>query len=475
MKLKLNAMYRVSISAVALFGLVLCSVSAAVDLPKRPVAQKPPSVAQCFAYRTKGGDAYQIACYPDVNGCAGAKSNYQNNPAVETLGCAPEVYCYTYNVGGKSSACYLDGAQCTNARNNFAKNARDVGSCVANSKAGAPATQFAQAYTPPPPPPSRTQSPPPPPPPPPSMSRVPPPPPSQTHGVSPPPPSHVASGRYRVTINGIHANKQTWDTPLQTDGKGDEVLVMVDLTEVSSANNSLGQTRSIMSRTYGDINNIPNRIKAGSLSNKGGIKDGDDIPYSQPWRRQAPPSNDQFPMLVWEGALLDGQNGVLIIPAIWEEDSSDIAVSAINRVGNAVGSTLNPISDVLTNENYSAYRNMVFGLVGGPVVSQLSNLIGNIAPGMNPTNTMNLITNRLGSAVSKIIGVSKDRPIGMILSGGSYIFNPQVITLNYRTAEAALGPNAIQQYGPGIIALQYRDEQRLAGDYTLYLQIEKVQ
>lgn len=189
MKLKLNAMCRMSISAVALFGLVLCSVSVAVDLPKRPVAQKHSSAAQCFAYRTKGGDAYQIACYPDVNGCAGAKSNYQNNPAVETLGCAPEVYCYTYNVGGKSSACYLDGAQCTDARNNFAKNARDVGSCVANSKAGAPVTQFAQAYTPPPPPPSRTQSPPPPPPPPQSMSRVPPPPPpAQTHNAAPPPP-----------------------------------------------------------------------------------------------------------------------------------------------------------------------------------------------------------------------------------------------------------------------------------------------
>lgn len=115
MGLQLHTRHQITNSIVALLGLVLCGASMAAGLlPPPPGKQpmQPPALAQqsssgaeqCFAYRTKGSDAWQIACYPNANGCASAKSNYQNNPAVEAMGCASAVYCFTYNVGGKPGA-----------------------------------------------------------------------------------------------------------------------------------------------------------------------------------------------------------------------------------------------------------------------------------------------------------------------------------------------------------------------------------
>jgi hypothetical protein len=146
--------------------------------------------SSCFAYRTKGGDAFQIACYPDAAACANTLTNYQHNPSVEAFGCAPQVYCFTYNQDNRSSACYLDGNQCVAQRNQMASRGGNVGLCVSNTTPGAPKIQLAQGTPPPPPPQTHGAVPPPPPPPSQTHGAVPPPPPppSQTHGAVPPPP-----------------------------------------------------------------------------------------------------------------------------------------------------------------------------------------------------------------------------------------------------------------------------------------------
>lgn len=152
----------------ALLALVLAGSS----LP----AQAAPS--SCFAYRTKGGDAFQLACYQDAAACTSAKTDYQRNPSIEATGCAPQIYCFTYNQGSKSSACYLDGNQCVTQRNLMASHGGNVGLCVSNTAPGTPRIQLAQGT---PPPPSGGGS-------------MPLPPPPGGHSVPPPPPAPANAG-----------------------------------------------------------------------------------------------------------------------------------------------------------------------------------------------------------------------------------------------------------------------------------------
>lgn len=164
----------------------------------KPAPPPPPTAStSCYAYRTRGGDAWQIACYPSTAACASNMADYQRKtPSIEAIGCAAQVYCFTYNAGGKSSACYLDGNACVRARNDFATRASGISACVANSAAGSPRTQVASSAPPPPPPPRPGTSPfaqpvTPPPPPPVASSqssqpKPPPPPPGATSTVGPP-------------------------------------------------------------------------------------------------------------------------------------------------------------------------------------------------------------------------------------------------------------------------------------------------
>ncbi|HYL91211.1 MAG TPA: hypothetical protein VEU32_20845 [Burkholderiales bacterium] len=123
---------------------------AATPSPAAPAAAS----SSCYAYRTKGGDAWQIACYPSAVACASNMADYQKRtPSIEAIGCAAQVYCFTYSAGAKSSACYLDGNACVQARNRIASRASNVGSCVANTTAGSPRSQVASSASPPPPPP----------------------------------------------------------------------------------------------------------------------------------------------------------------------------------------------------------------------------------------------------------------------------------------------------------------------------------
>jgi hypothetical protein len=106
-----------------------------------PALAQQPAGSSCYSYRTKGSDAFQIACYPDAASCNKNKADYTGkNPNIEALGCAPQIYCFTYNAEGKSAACYLDGNVCVTERNKLAAKGGAVGSCVSNTRPGKPAT-----------------------------------------------------------------------------------------------------------------------------------------------------------------------------------------------------------------------------------------------------------------------------------------------------------------------------------------------
>lgn len=103
--------------------------------------------ASCYAYHLKGAGTSSIACAPSADACMANKSDYtKKNPAIETIGCAPQIYCFTYNADGQSAACYLDAKQCVEQRNAIAKKGGPVGGCVANTRPGRAAVH---AYGPP--------------------------------------------------------------------------------------------------------------------------------------------------------------------------------------------------------------------------------------------------------------------------------------------------------------------------------------
>jgi hypothetical protein len=115
----------------------LVALAVALSLPLPVLAQGPGN--SCYSFRGKGSDQWQIACYPDAAGCKKSLGDYTaKNKNLETLGCAPQIYCFTYNTGGKSSACYLDVNACTTERGKMAAKGGVVNGCVNNTRPGTP-------------------------------------------------------------------------------------------------------------------------------------------------------------------------------------------------------------------------------------------------------------------------------------------------------------------------------------------------
>jgi hypothetical protein len=129
------------------------------------------------------------------------------------------------------------------------------------------------------------------------------------------------SARYRITVNGFRAVIATNDDPiLHRDGKGDEIFIAAfvgsDLTEVGRVDRKIVRTR-----VYGDVNNFPDRIRAGSSSATGGIGPLNWVPANadQPIVPMSA-MTDRLPLLVWEGELSHLDRGLAVVPTVWEWD-----------------------------------------------------------------------------------------------------------------------------------------------------------
>jgi hypothetical protein len=135
-------------------------------------------------------------------------------------------------------------------------------------------------------------------------------------------------GLYRVVMNAIRADHETFDTQTDLDGKGDEVYAG------AAAFVDGGFARIATSAVHGDVGPPPSlallpgvnapsragRVRAGTGSATGGIRSGDSVP---PGVNPAVPvgaaTNNTFPLLVWEG-WLGGDSVVEIAPSVWESD-----------------------------------------------------------------------------------------------------------------------------------------------------------
>jgi hypothetical protein len=131
------------------------------------------------------------------------------------------------------------------------------------------------------------------------------------------------NGRYRISLEGFKAISVTAEDPFRADGRGDEVFITTQVSEYGR-NGSLRSTRMARTPTFGDVQNFPARIRAGSASSTGGIMPNDQYPAPVELISQLQPATvNNLPYLLWEGELTEIDNAVVLSPAIWESDGGD--------------------------------------------------------------------------------------------------------------------------------------------------------
>lgn len=275
-------------------------------------------------------------------------------------------------------------------------------------------------------------------------------------------PDDIHSGRYRVTLNGFTVNRETLDHQFQTDGAQDEVYLAARVTKYDKNGPVRIDERVVKSLTYGDEKGYPLRIQAGTATGTGGLTAGDNYPNQpDPWRRSDQPRINQLPLLLWEGDLVSGQSVVLITPTVWEWDGDQ-------RAYNWWSSGQMKSGDPRTLTQERLETGVFDGLLGRK----------DIHPFEFPRDAARTVT-ELGNDPRSV--TNADRPIGMRENpswGPGYFpeLQPKELALTVSGVEAALAnSSSFGGRGAGIIEVRYQDQEVWMGDYTLYLQVERIQ
>lgn len=266
----------------------------------------------------------------------------------------------------------------------------------------------------------------------------------------------MATAVYRVNVNGFRCRSQTWDDPLEGDGKGDEVFIRVNHRVYDNQGKPVTDSRDTESELMGDAFFFPNRIRAGSArGGLGGLVDGDHYPpIPRPFERDRALNSTQYPpYTVWEGSIADNEV-VVLTPTIWEWDTGQGALETWLKWQVAV------------DAKYGEKAKETFGTIF-PVARPF---FGAISLGIQTIGSMSGLWDPLGANMSRPIGIQRDPndPNGFRMDVTS-------IALNKKTVERMLVSND-QALGAGVVGLSFVDDpsSALRGAYDLYLQLEKV-
>ena len=124
-------------------------------------------------------------------------------------------------------------------------------------------------------------------------------------------------GKYRVTLTGFTVQSQTYDNPLQIDGKGDEVYLAAHVLQFDTSSAGLVVANEVRTtHVYGDVNGFTYRVKAGTAGASGGLASTNAFPPS------AKSAGGDFPLVLWEGDLVQGRSAVVVVPTVWEWDDN---------------------------------------------------------------------------------------------------------------------------------------------------------
>ena len=260
-----------------------------------------------------------------------------------------------------------------------------------------------------------------------------------THTVS------YGSGRYRISLEGFKAINVTAEDPFRADGRGDEVFITTQVSE-HQRNGGVLSTRMLRTPTFGDKQNFPARIQAGSASSTGGVMPNDRYPAEAEYINQLQPATtNNLPFLLWEGELTEIDRAVILSPAIWESDGGDELVASFAdfqasmaadvawRLGPYVPNSYgNPILDTWNPQQSCAY-------------GALKSSKGIFQPPISGWH---------------------DEPIDM---SADRTYCPTYVAINWKLA------NGMTKVNPAaVVEIPYKNK-NTNWQYTLYVRIEKVE
>jgi hypothetical protein len=259
-------------------------------------------------------------------------------------------------------------------------------------------------------------------------------------------PEVVHSARYRVTVIGFHVNEESIDDWWSWDGKGDEVYLAAYVGLKDRRNDIVSMRGHVQTVIYGDVNNLPGRIEAGTRSNLGGLQTGDSYPENAGSTLPAAgPEPDRIPLLVWEGPLTDGADELVVAPSIWESDQHD--------------------------QHYIRWWQKMDQII--PEFFNDSSVKANVtSPGLQSATARELDVGIPGPGV--------DRPIGMRPVGASIGWiRQQAVVLTREKIEAALNsPYSVGGPPVGVIPVALTDwpapNVGLGAGYTMYLRVQRL-
>lgn len=269
----------------------------------------------------------------------------------------------------------------------------------------------------------------------------------------PPVPQGPKQGRFLVTLNGYSVNHETYDDILERDGARDEVSWVPYVYEVDVS----GSLRRVLwSDAFSSVMGQRRRpdspvTLAGTATPTGGLRTGDAYPSATPWLRTSGPAPGlNLPAVMFDGTLARGVNAAAIFPTLWEWDAPEHMY-------------------LLYLDSMLGYRPTVVSAVAAlitapPTTSLGSYLVPGSALGVGVTTAMG--DGPLGT------GEVGFRPIGMQRSGDGWVFTPASLVLTYDGADYISRTDFGR--GRGVVEVRYIDHQVLAGDYSIYLQVERL-
>lgn len=254
------------------------------------------------------------------------------------------------------------------------------------------------------------------------------------------------AGRYRVVLTGAQVLLPTKDIRDNADGIGDEIYGAAVTMLWDRRSNIITKREMVRTVEYGDTNAIrkaDNRVRAGTGGTAGGLVRGNVVPTGfVPGQMQGDAQSDRFPLLVWDGVLTDGIDGLLVVPSLWEKDA--VQPKAYESAW-LTGEPVSTLAFVVPQLAVQGIRSIESPAVapGVPTVFALTDLIAHIA----------------------------DRPIGLTPQPFVVPYNDRFVVITREKLGLASGGSTSVQ-----INLSEPDgDPVLGGTYTLFLRIERTQ
>jgi hypothetical protein len=200
--------------------------------------------------------------------------------------------------------------------------------------------------------------------------------------------------------------------------------------------------------TFGDVQNFPARVRAGSASPSGGIQPNDEYPAAVALVSQLQPATvSNLPYLLWEGELSEIHGVVMLSPAIWKADEDDRLVPYIAQFHAAAASNV-------------PYRNQFQPYVpwttGG----------GGVASTWNP---MRSCPTPLGDGAKTLFVPTfsgyRDEPIDV---NPDHSYCPMWVAINWKVASSLTSVNTA-----AVVEIPFTSTVH-KGEYRLYLRVERV-